>query len=68
MSKRKRVTVVELKTAPEGSLLHCDECGSDYSATHGDYSWSHEPEYVFECCGQPMRLVRRVVRYETVRT
>jgi hypothetical protein len=67
-SKKPRgVTVADLKTAPSDALLRCDECGADYSATHADY-FASEPAHVLECCDKPMRLVRRVVRYETVRT
>ena len=64
----KRVTVADLEKAPKDASLHCDECGSDYSATHADYSWRVPEDHVLTCCGKPMRLVRRVVRYETVRT
>lgn len=62
----RKVTVADLQKAPADAHLHCDECGESYSASHGDYSFRLPAAHVFECCGKPMRLARRVVRYVTV--
>lgn len=73
MSKRDRilsrqVTVGDLERAPSDAILICYECDGEFSATHGDYSFRLPAPHVLRCCGKPMRLVRKVVRYETVRT
>lgn len=46
-------------------LLYCECCGNESSANPGDY-WDANPETVFSCCGEPMRLVRKVVQYSDV--
>ena len=46
-------------------VLYCGECDSTYSANKGDY-FMHPSSHVFECCGEKMRLVRRVVLFEEV--
>ena len=68
LARRKPVTVGDLERAPRDAVLLCDECGESYSSTHGDYSFRLPASHVLRCCGKPMRLVRKVVRYETVRT
>lgn len=42
-------------------FLYCDYCQSECSANKSDYEWRLAPEYVFMCCREPMRLVRRHV-------
>lgn len=37
-------------------FLYCEGCGSHYSANADDYFWKPADD-VFECCGEPMRLV-----------
>lgn len=73
MSPRKPrdVTVGDLERAPADAMLLCYGCGGEFSATHGDYSFRLPASHVLRCeCpeGKPLRLVRKVVRYETVRT
>lgn len=65
--KRKPVTVADLAKTPNDAHLYCDECGTDFSATAGDY-WALHETHVFEHCNRPMRLARKVVRYVTVST
>ena len=43
-------------------MLYCRVCGGEYSAHRGDYFMS-DPEKTMRCCGQPLRLVRKVTRY-----
>lgn len=40
-------------------FLYCDNCGQECSANAGDY-WDRKDE-VFECCGESMRLVRKII-------
>mgnify|MGYP001276996886 CR=1 FL=1 len=45
--------------------LYCGECQCTWSANPGDY-WAADPQTVFTCCGESMRLVYKRVRYEDV--
>lgn len=62
---RALVRVRDLPVNSKGISLHCDVCSASYSATRGDYFWAPVAR-ILVCCRQPMRLVRKVVRYETV--
>lgn len=47
-------------------MLYCRDCGETYSATRGDY-WYLPDDREMRCkCGEPLRLVRKVERYEDV--
>ena len=64
----KKVTVANLKpcTGPgPHPLLHCQLCGSEYSAHAGDYgTWNgFASDHVFRCCKRPMRLVFKQTLY-----
>ena len=67
----KNITVADLKdqtgTPNPSPFLYCDDCGAEWSANKGDY-FTHARDYVFTCCEQPMRLVRKVVSYVDVDT
>jgi len=42
-------------------ILHCPNCGAEYSGNAGDY-WSLPDDYVFMCeCGKKLELVEKVV-------
>ena len=42
-------------------ILHCPNCGAEYSGNAGDY-WNLPDDYVFICeCGQEMELVEKIV-------
>lgn len=43
-------------------FLLCERCWSQHSANSGDY-WNLPSSHVFRCCGEPMRLVTKVVRF-----
>ena len=43
------VTVSDLRDAPANAFLYCPDCGAEYSATHGDYSFWMTPDDVFTC-------------------
>jgi len=60
-----RVTVGDLRTAPRGSMLYCDKCGEENSATYGDYFMAPD-DHVFKHCGRNMRLVTKGTVYATV--
>ncbi len=54
-------------TLGTGIVLHCPECGTDWSATRGDYFWVglDEPFVCGACCAgddSPLELVRRIDR------
>jgi hypothetical protein len=66
------MTMVKVKDLPDlfgaaqpHPMLLCEQCFSQFSANKGDY-FMHPKDYVFTCCGENMRLVRKVVRYEDV--
>lgn len=45
-------------------ILHCPECGAEYSGNAGDY-WNLPDNYVFHCeCGAEMELVNKIVSVE----
>ena len=48
-------------------ILHCPECGAEYSGNAGDY-WYLPDDYVFYCdeCSVEMELVRKVVATEYI--
>ena len=50
----------------ERPFLLCDECFAQSSADAGDY-WNAPAGFVFQHCGQPMRLVRKEVRFVDVK-
>jgi hypothetical protein len=53
---------------PYGVSLHCPKCGSDFSATRGDYFWA-TADHVFRCtcAGRPyLRLTQKITRYVEV--
>lgn len=58
---KRNVTLTSLRKAPPFAFQYCDQCGSQYSATPGDYFYVAE-DYVFTCCGAPVRLVVRRCR------
>lgn len=64
MATKRSVTVNDLPhQAPHGVVLRCvGACGSEYSATRGDYFWSN-PTTVLECCKKPMMLAQKSVVY-----
>ena len=64
MIKQVRVADLQDQTGKPGphAVLHCYECGSDYSANRGDY-FMVSGDHVFSCCGEPMT---HAVRQETV--
>lgn len=53
-----------------GEVLHCPECGRDWSANRSDYVKTN-PDHVFRCAaGHPPRNLRLAIRrtvYETLR-
>ena len=62
---RVRVLKEQIGTTGPRPILRCFICGSEFSANRGDYFAAH-PEYIFECCGEPMTLCIRRVTYEAV--
>lgn len=46
-------------------FLYCDICCAECSANAGDY-WDVKRDTVFSCCGENMRLVRKVVTFVDV--
>ena len=52
------------KTPDSNVMLYCDVCQCSYSATRGDY-WDVLEQFA-ECCNTPLRLVRKITRYEDV--
>jgi len=46
-------------------VMHCSECGSDWSAHRGDY-WQYNDDYVFTCteCNTELEILVKVERYE----
>jgi len=44
-------------------FLKCDICGGEYSAHKGDY-WAMDYDDPLECCGDPVRRVKRVCIFE----
>lgn len=53
--------------AAPSTCLHCPVCGETYSATRGDYWDRLEQDARCARCIEPLRLVRRVVRYVQIR-
>jgi hypothetical protein len=43
-------------------FLYCEICGGQYSANAGDY-WDRPKDQVMACCGEPMRLVVKQVKF-----
>jgi hypothetical protein len=68
-NRRRLHAIVRVKDLPndssEGLVLVCNECGTEASAEPYDYDLL-DPDEVFACCSKPMRLVKKVVRYEDV--
>ena len=60
-----KVTVGDLKEAPEGAMLYCPICGSEYSANYHDYFLASD-RHVFKCCHRNMMLVFKRTIYESV--
>jgi len=72
MRAANKITVADLphltgkpRTGPDPFLL-CDECFEQSSANAGDY-WDWPADRVFMHCGQPMRLVKKEVRFVDVK-
>jgi hypothetical protein len=57
----KAIKVKDLINVPRHVFLYCPECGSEYSATHGDYFMAN-PETTMKCCRVNNILVERVTR------
>jgi hypothetical protein len=66
-AKPRAVTRADLDRAPPGAHLHCDICGSTYSATPADY-FMMAPTDKFTCCEVPLALVVRQVTVRRVTT
>ena len=65
----KKITVKDLhKPHKAGVCLHCQLCGSDFSADPGDYGrWNgFGDDHVFKHCGRPMRLAIKKTIYVEV--
>jgi hypothetical protein len=61
------IRVQDLPTNPEyRTMLHCERCGENYSATRGDYFLA-APDQIMRCCGRVLKLVRQETRYIPVR-
>ena len=46
----------------DNRILHCFDCGAEYSGNAGDY-WDFEDNYEFHCeCGGEMELVTKHVQ------
>jgi hypothetical protein len=60
--KTTAITVAHLQHAPPGSKMYCSLCGAEYSADHRDY-FAASKDYVFTCCGKPVRLVRKITSF-----
>ena len=43
------VTTEKLKRAPDGAVLLCTYCGSEFSANYGDYSFWRDDDEPFTC-------------------
>ena len=54
------------EAAKIGALARCSICGTNYSASAGDY-WNRDPAKPVMCCFTPMVLVTRETRYRKVR-
>lgn len=53
------IRVRDLRPRPKrgkAPFLFCSTCGQSASADREDYPWG-DPDYIFECCGTPMRRV-----------
>jgi hypothetical protein len=62
------VTVADLSDqigTSDRAILYCDICGGEYSANKGDY-FQCRLDKVLTCCGEPMRLVRKTICYQSV--
>lgn len=44
-------------------ILHCKVCNAEYSGNAGDY-WYADDDHIFQCCGQDMELVNKIVTIE----
>jgi hypothetical protein len=62
-----KVSDLKNQTAVPGPhpSLYCDCCGSQYSANKGDY-FNHPEDYTFTCCGENMRLVKKITTFVDV--
>ena len=63
------ITTADLAETTTGEFLYCPTCGSEYSATRGDYFWKRTDE-AFTCNTDHrstfLRLVRRVTYLEEI--
>lgn len=62
--KRRSIKVGDLPDLAHhipGLSLYCESCDGFYSACRGDY-WQLPKDHVMTCCGEPMRLARKVTR------
>lgn len=46
-------------------MLYCGACGCECSAHAGDY-FPTEANFLFECCGEPMKLVVKHTTHEQI--
>ncbi len=67
-----KITLADLRLAQHRTkngqtnpLLYCSKCGALNSAHPEDY-FNTDDDYVFRCCGGPMRLVRKITTFEDV--
>ena len=50
----------------KSELLFCHECGSEFSASSGDYFMA-DPNHIFMCCDTEMELVIKQTVYQPSR-
>ena len=64
--KTQQITVGELVNqvgqAGPRAILHCRECGGEFSANAGDY-FQLPKDHVMRCCGKPLCRVFKVKSY-----
>jgi len=67
VNTRRNVKVSDLVTRHGGreTCLLCRECHAQYSTDPRDY-WLERKDHVLRCCSKPLRLVVKVVTFETV--
>ena len=59
------VKMKDLRDGQSYGTLLCLECHAHYSADRRDY-WNTPSDHVFECCDEPMILVRITTTYEEI--
>lgn len=58
------IFVSDLPDTTSGEFLHCVRCGSEFSATRGDYFWKGEEPFT---CRGPVGLRHRKTNLQLVR-